>query len=62
VSRPSFFYVYVISLVFLGLGSASAQIGGSNAFQFLQLPASAQVAGIGAENVSVQDKNVGLVW
>jgi hypothetical protein len=62
VSRLAFFYVFVLCLAFLGAGLANAQIGGSNAFQFLQLPASAQVAGIGAENVSVQDKNVGLVW
>ncbi|HSZ72576.1 MAG TPA: type IX secretion system protein PorQ [Cytophagaceae bacterium] len=39
-----------------------AQIGGKNAFQFLELPASAHVAGIGAENVSVVDRSVGTVW
>ncbi|MDB5273861.1 MAG: hypothetical protein JWO58_2228 [Chitinophagaceae bacterium] len=39
-----------------------AQIGGKDAFQFLQLPASSQVAGIGSENVSLVDRNVGLVW
>ena len=42
--------------------SAFAQIGGKNAFQFLQLPASAHVAGIGGENVSVRDRSVGTVW
>ena len=42
--------------------SSFAQIGGKDAFQFLQLPASPHVAGIGGENVSVRDRSVGTVW
>jgi hypothetical protein len=52
--------VLVLSL-FCGF-SGFAQIGGKDAFQFLQLPASPHVAGIGAENVSVRDRSVGTVW
>jgi hypothetical protein len=39
-----------------------SQIGGKDAFQSLQLPSGAHVAGIGGENVSVTDRSVGLVW
>ncbi len=52
----------VIVLSLLCRLSSFAQIGGKDAFQFLQLPASAHVAGIGGENVSVRDRSVGLVW
>jgi len=42
-------------------GTVYAQIGGKNAFQFLQLPTNTHAAGLGIENVSVLDRSVGLV-
>jgi len=56
------FWSKVLVLSLLSAVSGFAQIGGKDAFQFLQLPASAHVAGIGGENVSVRDRSVGTVW
>lgn len=52
----------MLLLLSLFSGTTFAQIGGKNAFQFLQLPSSTHTAGLGAENVSVVDRSVGMVW
>ena len=65
MNRISFFHTSIklsAVLILLAVELTHAQIGGRNAFQFLQLPASALVAGVGSENVSLKDKSVGLVW
>jgi hypothetical protein len=55
--------IFIASMLgMLMSGSAMAQIGGKNAFQFLQLPSGSHTAGLGAENVSLVDRSVGMVW
>ncbi len=50
------FLLYFILLV----GVSQAQIGGKNAYEFLNLPASARITGLGGHLISVQDEDVSL--
>jgi hypothetical protein len=56
------YWVKAVVLLFISSTISVAQIGGKNAFQFLQLSSGSHVAGIGGENVSIKDRSVGLVW
>ncbi|MBT9395209.1 type IX secretion system protein PorQ [Hymenobacter sp. NST-14] len=46
----------------LGLGAAQAQIGGQQAFSFLNLPTSAKLAGLGGVNTSARDADGTLLY
>jgi hypothetical protein len=51
----------LVFLLYLPFGSpALAQIGGQRAFRFLELPASAKLAGLGGVNVTGQDHDVNM--
>jgi hypothetical protein len=65
VIHSVYFYRGSLRLFILGVllsGSVFGQIGGKNAFQFLQLPSGTHVSGLGSENVSIVDRSVGMVW
>jgi hypothetical protein len=49
----------IITIIFCSVAAgAVAQIGGSHAFDFLQLPAHARLAALGGVNVSLADKDI----
>lgn len=55
--------ILLLSLLFLGLvESLTAQVGGDNTYEFLNLNASARIAGLGGSLISVRDDDASLAY
>lgn len=54
--------IVVSGMMSVGCSLAFGQVGGKNAFEFVDLPNNAHVAGIGAVNVSLLDQSPGLMF
>jgi len=55
-----FRYTLSLILLFLIAGQAAGQTGGNNTFEFLNLPASARIAGLGDNYFASKDGDIGL--
>lgn len=60
--RPRLFLLSFLALGLGGLPPAVAQIGGQQAFSFLNLPTSAKLAGLGGVNVSSRDADGTMLY